>query len=483
MARLAARHCTSLKKGTKPIRESVAQSLLNQLNSAWRISKNKKAIQRTFEFRNFHQTVGFVNAVAWIANRENHHPHLTISSNSCEVSYSSQVADGLTVNDFICAAKVDLLIRKGHDSNKAQPAITSQPAKDNIKGDALTFNAAEADALLKKEPPKAPPPVIHDEEEDEFLLIDSDEVANVKQGDMAQDSATKAAAKPQPAKSQQPAKAESKAAPQQTTRPEPSAMAQSKPEKETTPQKETSAPRLGTTGTVIEPIIARHSDNQGKTEPAKSDIDLMATLILPPPGSAQNHSQPKARDPDEEPTVIPPDTTATAEIDDSKLPEEDKQETTSKKSPPEENLMERTLILAPHQVEKITAAVKTGEFTGTPVKTEAENKKAEENSEKTMLLSSDPSKFVNQRPPQRNQDGRQPESRPSPGGSGSEEKVEKTMTLSSDPTHAVNRQTATQTEKKADTEKEEKHKSDPGIEDDETLVMHSNTYKPVQKND
>ena len=66
-------------------------------------------IRKTFMFRNYHETMAFVNATAWISHRKNHHPDLSVHYNKCVVSYSTHDAGGITLNDFICAAKLDAL--------------------------------------------------------------------------------------------------------------------------------------------------------------------------------------------------------------------------------------------------------------------------------------------------------------------------------------------------------------------------------------
>lgn len=84
-------------------------ALLTQL-PAWSQSKNTKEIYRDYEFSNFDRTIAFVNALAWIANSENHHPDLEVGYKHCLVRYSTHSAGGLTRYDFICAAKIDALI-------------------------------------------------------------------------------------------------------------------------------------------------------------------------------------------------------------------------------------------------------------------------------------------------------------------------------------------------------------------------------------
>ena len=67
-------------------------------------------LSKTFAFANFHETIGFVNALAWIANREDHHPDLAVSYNRCTVAWSTHDAGGITDNDVVCAATTDRLL-------------------------------------------------------------------------------------------------------------------------------------------------------------------------------------------------------------------------------------------------------------------------------------------------------------------------------------------------------------------------------------
>ena len=67
------------------------------------------ALTRTFEFTNYYATLAFVNAVAWIAHREDHDPALTVSFSRCTVAWSTHDAGGVTRNDLVCAAKVERL--------------------------------------------------------------------------------------------------------------------------------------------------------------------------------------------------------------------------------------------------------------------------------------------------------------------------------------------------------------------------------------
>ncbi|MBL8518947.1 MAG: 4a-hydroxytetrahydrobiopterin dehydratase [Betaproteobacteria bacterium] len=67
-------------------------------------------LTKTFRFDNYHETMAFVNALAYIAHREDHHPDLSVHFNRCVVNWSTHDAGGLTLNDFICAAKTEALV-------------------------------------------------------------------------------------------------------------------------------------------------------------------------------------------------------------------------------------------------------------------------------------------------------------------------------------------------------------------------------------
>ena len=68
------------------------------------------AIEKSYRFGNFHETMAFVNALAWIAHAEDHHPDLALGYNRCTVRFNTHSVGGLSINDFICAAKVDALL-------------------------------------------------------------------------------------------------------------------------------------------------------------------------------------------------------------------------------------------------------------------------------------------------------------------------------------------------------------------------------------
>nr|WP_240901108.1 4a-hydroxytetrahydrobiopterin dehydratase [Thioalkalivibrio sp. XN8] len=87
-----------------------AKQFLARLHADWVLNDDATEIRRDFRFKGFNRTMGFVNAVAWIANNENHHPDLEVGWGHCLVRFSTHAIKGLSENDFICAAKVDALL-------------------------------------------------------------------------------------------------------------------------------------------------------------------------------------------------------------------------------------------------------------------------------------------------------------------------------------------------------------------------------------
>ena len=106
---LTKRHCEPCEGGVEPLGHDEAKQLLDQLHADWRLSDDGLEISRHFAFPAYSRTLGFANAVAWVAISEGHHPVLTVSYGSCDVSYTTHAINGLSDNDFICAAKIDRL--------------------------------------------------------------------------------------------------------------------------------------------------------------------------------------------------------------------------------------------------------------------------------------------------------------------------------------------------------------------------------------
>jgi 4a-hydroxytetrahydrobiopterin dehydratase len=109
MNELAARKCKPCEGGTPALTRAAAEQLLAQISRGWALTAEAHAIRREFSFRDFYRTMSFVNALAHIANIEDHHPDLEVGYNYCRVSFTTHAIRGLSENDFVCAAKVDLI--------------------------------------------------------------------------------------------------------------------------------------------------------------------------------------------------------------------------------------------------------------------------------------------------------------------------------------------------------------------------------------
>jgi len=106
MSELDRRRCRPCEGGVPACSDEQAAELLRQLKG-WAIVDGKLA--KVYLFRDYHQTMAFVNALAWISHREGHHPDLEVGYRQCRVLYWTHAVDGLSENDFICAAKCDAL--------------------------------------------------------------------------------------------------------------------------------------------------------------------------------------------------------------------------------------------------------------------------------------------------------------------------------------------------------------------------------------
>jgi 4a-hydroxytetrahydrobiopterin dehydratase len=106
---LAERRCKPCEGGIPPLTPTQAAQFLTQVSSAWVLTEEARAIRRDFAFRDFYRTMSFVNALAHVANIEDHHPDLEVGYNYCRVKFTTHAVKGLSENDFVCAAKVDLI--------------------------------------------------------------------------------------------------------------------------------------------------------------------------------------------------------------------------------------------------------------------------------------------------------------------------------------------------------------------------------------
>ena len=105
---LAHEHCVARKGVEHQIVDSQRDALMALL-PGWELQPVAGGIVKDFKFKDYHRTMEFVNKVADIAHAEDHHPDLEVGYNHCRVRYSTHDVGGLSRNDFVCAAKVELL--------------------------------------------------------------------------------------------------------------------------------------------------------------------------------------------------------------------------------------------------------------------------------------------------------------------------------------------------------------------------------------
>ena len=103
---LAQGKCKPCEGGVSPLTPDESGRLMKQI-PGWELGEG--FISKSYTFKNYYQTMAFVNATAWISHREDHHPDITVGYNQCRVEYRTHAINGLSENDFICAAKLDAL--------------------------------------------------------------------------------------------------------------------------------------------------------------------------------------------------------------------------------------------------------------------------------------------------------------------------------------------------------------------------------------
>ena len=115
---LVNRKCVPCHGGGSALSPPEAKKMLDRLlasnggaDGGWQLVEDGKALKREFKFADFYRAMSFVNAVAHIANIEDHHPDIECGWGYCRIRYQTHAIGGLHENDFICAAKIDNLPR------------------------------------------------------------------------------------------------------------------------------------------------------------------------------------------------------------------------------------------------------------------------------------------------------------------------------------------------------------------------------------
>jgi 4a-hydroxytetrahydrobiopterin dehydratase len=107
VSELVKKKCEACEGGVGKLSEELVADLLKQVGG-WEVKDGR--LVRPFKFKDYHEVMAFVNAVAWVSHRENHHPDMEVGYNRVVVAYITHAVGGLTENDFICAAKVGELL-------------------------------------------------------------------------------------------------------------------------------------------------------------------------------------------------------------------------------------------------------------------------------------------------------------------------------------------------------------------------------------
>ena len=111
MTELAQKKCKPCEGGAAPLTRDAAAALLSKLDATWALAADARSIRCELAFKDFYRTMSFVNALAHVANIEDHHPDLEVGYNYCRIVFTTHSIKGLCENDFICAAKIDLILR------------------------------------------------------------------------------------------------------------------------------------------------------------------------------------------------------------------------------------------------------------------------------------------------------------------------------------------------------------------------------------
>lgn len=111
MTELAQKRCIPCEGGGTALAKDDAEALLKQLDPRWKLLDGAKKLEATFEFKNYFRTLAFVNAVAYIVINEDHHPDISFGYKTATINFWTHTVNGLSENDFICAAKIDGLVK------------------------------------------------------------------------------------------------------------------------------------------------------------------------------------------------------------------------------------------------------------------------------------------------------------------------------------------------------------------------------------
>ena len=104
---ISSAQCENISADSAALSAEELEQYTDKLDENWVISDDNKSISRYFTFKNYYETMAFVNVAAMVAHQQDHHPDMVVSYNNCSIIYSTHSIDALSLNDFICAAKTD----------------------------------------------------------------------------------------------------------------------------------------------------------------------------------------------------------------------------------------------------------------------------------------------------------------------------------------------------------------------------------------
>ncbi|MGB0210845.1 4a-hydroxytetrahydrobiopterin dehydratase [Algiphilus sp.] len=107
---LSQKTCKPCEGGVDALDRAAAERMLGELAGNWTLADDAKSIRAEFRFAEFYRTMAFINAVAWVANQQDHHPDIAFGYNYANVTFMTHAIGGLSENDFICAARIDALM-------------------------------------------------------------------------------------------------------------------------------------------------------------------------------------------------------------------------------------------------------------------------------------------------------------------------------------------------------------------------------------
>lgn len=110
MEKLTQKKCQACEGGVDPLTPQDTKDFLKQLNKSWNIVNNHE-LERNFKFPDFKSALAFTNKVGDIAESEGHHPDIFLSWGKVRITLFTHAIDGLSVNDFIVAAKIDKILQ------------------------------------------------------------------------------------------------------------------------------------------------------------------------------------------------------------------------------------------------------------------------------------------------------------------------------------------------------------------------------------